>query len=321
MPDGVTTRTQERHDADPAESGAPTGRPWLRSALLLVAGVAVGIGVALAVAGRGDAPPTEVGVPDVPQASSDVAAIAVADGDGADAPVVDVSDATTPTDAVRSFLAAEVELDFPTSHAYLAEADLERYPSPERWRAAHSQLLPLTGFVVVDEVTDIDGRTAVRTALALDSGLDPVVGLVPARAEGTWFTEQADDGTWRVDFTGSRLVPIYPEAEAAVAVVEQWAAAAVACRDPGALQAVAPPYGTPALVDQLCDADGDVVVGAVTTLPETGGSSDLLAAFGTDVVGWARVVPITSPVELDVVLAPVDDAWGVIGVLPRGGLS
>ncbi len=142
--------------------------------------------------------------------------------------------------------------------------------------------------------------------------------MVEARAEGTWFTEQADDGTWRVDFTGSRLVPLYPDADAAVAAAEAWATATVACEDPGALLAVDPPYGSPILSERLCGATDDVAFGDLGRLPETGGSSDLVAAFGPDVVGWARVVPITSPVELDVVLAPVNDAWVVVGVLPSG---
>jgi hypothetical protein len=39
----------------------------------------------------------------------------------------------------------------------------------------------------------------------------------------------------------------------------------------------------------------------------------LSAAFGPDVYAWARRVPVTGPVALDLFLAPVGERWLVVG--------
>ena len=38
-----------------------------------------------------------------------------------------------------------------------------------------------------------------------------------------------------------------------------------------------------------------------------------VAAFGPDVLEWARVVPVSGPAQIDVVVAPVGESWLVIG--------
>jgi hypothetical protein len=49
-------------------------------------------------------------------------------------------------------------------------------------------------------------------------------------------------------------------------------------------------------------------------------AAPLQTSFGADVVTWARTVQVDGPVPLRAVLAPLDDAWTVVGVLaPAGG--
>jgi hypothetical protein len=55
----------------------------------------------------------------------------------------------------------------------------------------------------------------------------------------------------------------------------------------------------------------------VRPLPETAQDQPFLAAFGSAVHDWARVVRLDAPVRMDVVVAPVGERWLVVGVLPQ----
>ena len=57
-----------------------------------------------------------------------------------------------------------------------------------------------------------------------------------------------------------------------------------------------------------------MTVGAPTDLLDDAGVSAVTAAFGPDVYAWARVVPVTAPERLELVLAPVGERWLVIGI-------
>jgi hypothetical protein len=54
----------------------------------------------------------------------------------------------------------------------------------------------------------------------------------------------------------------------------------------------------------------------VQPLPETSQDQPFLAAFGSAVHDWARVVTVDAPARLHVVVAPLGERWLVIGVLP-----
>jgi hypothetical protein len=57
-----------------------------------------------------------------------------------------------------------------------------------------------------------------------------------------------------------------------------------------------------------------VATGAVRTLDALADPSPVLNAFGPDAAAWARVVDVRRPAPLQVVVAPVDDKWLVVGV-------
>jgi hypothetical protein len=71
--------------------------------------------------------------------------------------------------------------------------------------------------------------------------------------------------------------------------------------------------GSQSIVRHLCRATGAVTVGAPSDLVDDSDGS-LTAEFGPDVYAWARVVPVTGPRRLDLVLAPVGERWLVVGV-------
>jgi hypothetical protein len=227
--------------------------------------------------------------------------------------------APTPVDAVESFLAAETRRDYATSYGLLSAADRAAVTSRAEWEGAHAQLPTVTGVTL--GVTSGNGtRAEVDSEVTFEPSLDETRGLVPARARATWIAV-AEDGGWRVARSDSRLSPQYPDANGAVSAAEAWVRARVACRttaeyDGGLVGAAGP-------VAALCDAPGPVEVGAVATLDPGVGVEPFLAAFGPEVLSWARVVPVASPVALAVVLAPVDDRWVVVGALESlpGGSS
>ena len=219
--------------------------------------------------------------------------------------------APTPAAAVEQFLAAEVAGDFATSYGFLSAADRDDLGSRAEWTSAHGQLPRITGYTVATVASGMD-RTEVATALELDAGLDEIVGLVPARADATWVAV-AEDGGWRVAFAQSALTPRYPADFDAPAAVENWVAARRDCRRGDQYRDGL--LGSDDLARTLCRAEGRVAAGPVAPLDPSAEAQPFLAAFGPEVFSWARVVPVDAPDPFQVVVAPVDERWLVIGVL------
>jgi hypothetical protein len=213
--------------------------------------------------------------------------------------------------AITGFLDAEVARDFAVSYGGLSAADRERAGSHSEWADLHAQLPAITRFTL-GETRSAPGRAEVEATVDLKAGLDEIVGLVPARAHAVWVAV-AEDGGWRVDFESSELVPTYPPDADAIDAARSWVSARSHCRR-------APQYrdgllGVPAIAAGLCGAHGPVRVGTPATLHAGVGVEPFVAAFGAEVFGWARTVPVQSPLPMQVVLAPIGDRWGVIGVL------
>jgi hypothetical protein len=223
----------------------------------------------------------------------------------------------TSREAVESFLDAEIRKDFPASYRLLSAADRKEFRTAAGWVEAHADLPPVTGYRI-ENVSDRQGPAEVLTLLDLSSSLDEVVGLVPARARTTWVTV-LEEGAWFVSLGDTVIQPIYPPEDQVPGVVREWAEARRACRK-------APEYmggllGVPSLANALCGARGNITLGTVDRLADELDAAPFLAAFGPEVTSWARVVPLTSPVSLQAVVAPVNDHWLVIGVVrkPLGG--
>jgi hypothetical protein len=227
--------------------------------------------------------------------------------------------APTPVDAVQSFLAAEIRADHGVSYGLLSAADRAEVGSRPEWEAAHGQLPIVTG-VTLGGATGDGTRAEVEAEVSFDPALDETRGLVPARAHGVWVAV-AEDGGWRVANSERRLLPQYPDGSGAVTAAETWAQVRTECRagdeyDGGLLGATGP-------VKAICGASGPVEAGAVSNLEPGVGVEPFLAAFGPEVLSWARVVRLASPVPVAVVLAPVADRWVVVGALDSvpGGSS
>lgn len=318
---GSVSQTTTSRPAPSSDDQGRTRSGPRRQALLLGLTLAVGLGLGLGAAAllTDDGPSTAPSVQslDLPAGGGPVGTGSDAAGGTAQAApappepgdAVPVAEATSPEAAVRGFLTAEALGDFEASYAFLNAADRRtRWTSPAAWTAAHAQLPPVTGFEV-EEVSD----GTVTTVTALDSRLDPVLGLVPARARGTWRAVE-EEGGWRVAFSESVLQPLYPSDEGAADAARTWVASRQAdCGTQG--QADAPLLGNRGLADALCEAEGEAALGPAGVLPDGPSTTPLLDAYGPEVFTWARVVPLTAPVAADIVVAPVDDTWQVIGVL------
>ena len=278
--------------------------PWV-TGVAVIAGLALGIGVAVALFRDSDGSDRQLADVEEPATLNEAA-------EGSPPPGADGSD---PRAAVQGFLDAEVEQDFASSFGFLSAATRSEYGSPEGWIASHADVLPVVRDYEIEEVEDSDepgGPTEVVALLTFEPSLDQVVGLVPERSRVTWVTT-ADGGTWGVDLQSSTFEPLYPPEDEAPGAVRQWAEAHQDCGP-------APSWdgnlvGSPALAEGLCGTDGEVQVGNAVPLGSIDASA-VLTAFGPEAADWARVVPVTSPLELRAVVAPIGQQWLVIGVLP-----
>lgn len=289
-----------------AEGRPPAGRRRLLPVLMLLGGLAIGFVGALLITERGPFAPAGTAVEPI-DAVEDDSAIDPAPAD------VEPGDAASGREAVEGFVAAEIDGDFTRSYGYLSAAGRDEFRSAGRWQAVHADVLPpITGFEP-GEVRPTDTGVEVTGTLRLEPGLDEVVGLVPGVADARWLAVQDDDGTWGVDLDASTFEPRYPaDDDGAAAAAAAWVRARQRCEQ--AAEYGDGLVGVTGVADELCNATGAVEVGTPRTLEDVD-AGPFLAAFGDDATTWARVVDVTSPRDLRVVLAPVGDEWLVVGLL------
>lgn len=289
---------QNRHERPPLRS-----RSWV-TILAVACGLALGIGVTVALSRDSD-DGRQLADVEEPTAFNEAE-------EGPAPPGADVSD---PRVAVEGFLDAEIAQDFTSSFGFLSTATRAGYSSPERWVASHADVLPPVRNYEIEELrapVDDSGQAEVVALVTFEPSLDQVVGLVPERSRVTWVTAD-DGGSWGVDLATSTFQPLYPSEDEAPGAVREWAEAHQRCGP-------APSWdgnlvGSPALAEALCGVDGEVRVGESGPLTEVD-AGPVLAAFGPEAADWARVVPLTGPLELRAVVAPIGQQWLVIGVLP-----
>lgn len=290
----------------------PQRTSTLRTAGLVLGGVALGVAVAMGASAFGgdDGPdaPAALGRAAAPEGAApllDPARLAEVDGPR--------TRADSPAAAVEAFLAAEQDGDHETSFGYLADAVRVEYGSPAAWAADHPDALPpVTGFTVEEQAAS--GST-VTTLTEYRSSLDAVAGFVPARARTSWVTVQ-EDGGWAVDVAATTQEALLPPDEQARPAVQAWAEQVQSC-------AVTEPElrelrGRADLAVALCGASGGLTAADVTPL-EQADAAPLQTSFGADVVSWARVVALEGDGALRAVVAPLDDRWTVVGVLAPTG--
>ena len=280
--------------------GAGSRTRTLAILLATVVGLALGIGVTLALTGDDDSTAVAPLEPTDPSVSTTAP--------GTEPPPPGAA-AASPEAAVRGFLAAEIDGDLEASFGYLSAEARSSFGSPAGWTANHAELLAPVRAYEVEEVDDDE----VVALVTFEPGLDEVMGLVAERTRVTWATAE-QGGSWGVDLKASTLEPLHPSDETAPAAVATWAEAHQACEaDPRTWEGNL--RGSPALAETLCGAPGSVEVGPPLPLSAVD-AAPFLAAFGPEVNDWARVVAVTAPVPLRAVVAPIGQEWLVIGVLP-----
>jgi hypothetical protein len=219
---------------------------------------------------------------------------------------------SSPEDAVEAYLDAERDGDFARSFALLSATEQEQ-SSVTDWVALHADLPEILDFEIVPgAATAATGRAEVSARAKLHAELNEVVGLIPASAELTFTTVQEDDG-WRVAFADSLIDPIYLSDATAATDVRAWVEERAGCDPQAASSAGLLGPGAAGLVDRLCAAKGTIEVESPQPLQDTPDADPYVAAFGPDVLNWARVVRVAGPAEVDVVVAPVGERWQVIG--------
>ena len=81
------------------------------------------------------------------------------------------------------------------------------------------------------------------------------------------------------------------------------------------LQAAPHLYGPANLPARPCRERGRWTAGAALTLDHAADAQTLLAAFGSDVFTWGRLVPVQGPrSHFYAALAPIGEEWRVMGV-------
>ena len=295
--------------------------PW-RSGVLVVAGLVIGVALALGLPrlldAVGDGTPASAAAP---RSTADTEAAVARIEDGVDrGPRLR---SATPADAVRAFLAAEAAGDPVASYAHLSDEARAAYGSPSGWTADHVDVLPTVLDFTLEPGTGEEsaGRAEVAADVRFEPGLDSVVGLTPGRARVEWVAVE-EEGGWAVDVDAATLEPIYPDPAGAAEATRAWVVQRQACPAPGTTPAAefeGGLTGEPRRAEALCGAAGPVEVGAATPLAEID-ARPFLPVYGADVTSWAQTVPVTAPVPLRAVLAPLGNEWQVVGVLgPRAG--
>jgi hypothetical protein len=233
-------------------------------------------------------------------------------GDGRVADPTAIPQGAIPADsleaAVTTLLTAEQAGDHATSYALLSAISRAEFTSPADWERRRSQLPAMTGFRV--ERADDAGVVAL---VEHQPGLDPFVGL-SATERQTWTGVRTRLG-WLVDAEPDRQYVLPPD-DGVAAGATTWLQAVQRCDEAaaGAAQAVTELFGDLAKADGLCGATGDVVTGAVGSLEAGPASSDIVAQYTTDALAWSRVVRVSAPVALGVVMAPIGSEWKVLGI-------
>ena len=216
----------------------------------------------------------------------------------------------TAQEALGALLAAEQQGDHATSYRLLDEAGRKDFPDVGKWGRRRSQLPAITAF----SIEGGDGGKVVAV-VEHEPGLDPFTGLSAAKERQTWNASKSAEGYLLgaepdVDY----VLP--PDDEAGAAVL-QWAEALQACNQAVAesRQAVRPLFGASAGARRLCGSSAALATGDVTTLDGGPRSADLVAQYSTDVLAWARVVPLRGPEpQVHVVVAPIGASWQVVAV-------
>lgn len=222
----------------------------------------------------------------------------------------------TPTAAVTAFLAARRAGRDEASYALLGPAARKELRSVAEWRNAQATRPRPSGF----RVTAVSGAD-VRVQVTQHAVLDQLVGFVPGQVRATYRAVRTPAG-WRVLPDPVTATPVLLPERAAAATATRWLALQSSCDRAGAagLQASGDLLGDVGYAAAPCRTGGSWRAGAATTLVEGPRAQPFLAAYGSGVGSWARVVPVSGPrgARFLVALAPLGTQWRVFGLVRDG---
>jgi hypothetical protein len=215
--------------------------------------------------------------------------------------------APTPEAAVRGLLDSLIAGDAARSFSLLSATERATSGPLASWQAELTSLPHYLGYQVVST----DGQT-VKTDVTMEPRLDEVVGYIPARATIAWPTTP-EDGGYRVSLADAVLEPVLPSDQSASTAAQAWVAARQRCEAGAAYAGTL--LGQPTLADSLCHSSDSYRPDAAEGLDTFRNPTLLLEAFGPDASNFVRVVRSDGPTPFDVALAPLGDAWEVVGVM------
>lgn len=211
--------------------------------------------------------------------------------------------------AVDRYLQAEADGDTAASFLLLSSDDRAQHDSPVKWERDHADLPTIVAFRV-GEVSGDAMRATVAVSLDLAPTLDLVTGNVPAHGDGVMVAVLEGDA-WYVSLGDSAITARWPVDDGAAPAARAWASARQQCTTADEFTSL---VGSPVLADPLCGSSGAIEIGAPEQL-QPDDATAVVAAFGADSLDWARIVPVSGPVKLRAVLAPLGEEWIVVGVL------
>lgn len=230
--------------------------------------------------------------------------------------------APSPVAAITQFVEGEAANDAQAAWSIMSATDRQRYPTAEMWRSERAQLPRLLSVELSGQEPQKigDGRIELLAPVTLRPSLDPVNGLVPGRADAQWVVLN-EDGGWRVSYGQTIFTPRFEIGsdtnvpDAAVAWAEGRRSCAPTAKGGFDHEVTGGVVGVAGYADRLCNSTGPITAGAAGRLsgPE---AEPIIAAFGPEAVGWARVVPLKGPVPIRVVLGPLGSDWIAVGLLP-----
>ena len=294
----------------------------MRRAAIIVAGVTVGVSVALVFRG-GDRPVRPRHPASVTQfAFTDAPLPPVTSATSAGTTMSPAEEPPTADAALDVFLSSIVEAKF-DAYALLDAASLQRFPTVASWARAQADLVRPVGFEIGPSRTAFgsDGDVVEMEVTSTHRpSLDVFRGLVPGRSQSVWQVRREQD-RWRVAAEPVSVRPILPPDSSAPDIVREWVSRLEACDRDGAskLQASTYLYGPAGYVGAPCERRGAWSVGDPVRLDKAPDPSDLVAAYGPGVGAWVRLVPVDGPESrFFAVVAPMGDVWQVAGVAVRG---
>lgn len=224
-------------------------------------------------------------------------------------PAIPATPAATPRQAIDGFLAAEISGDFAASFGYLSNSDRATAVSVGSWTQAHETLPIYTSYSI-----ESDNGPTVVTQVSMMARLDETAGEIASSATVTWTTVQ-EGGGWSVKFSSAKVAPNFPDPTDAPAAALAWVAAAQAGTPDTSYEGAL--LGNPEVVTKLAKLPGTFTAEPIEDLAAWPNVAVVTNAFGSDAVGWAKVVPVDGPVGLDLVVAPLADRWVVVAAVAR----